>query len=92
MKQDFTTRARPWVPHFGKMDAAQTEAAVSYMSRRLQADALFARCEALHRKILDDGLNVAITEEYAAARDVYEDVVEAFGAAREALDALFPNA
>jgi hypothetical protein len=92
LKNDFTTKRRPWVPRFDQMDEAQTAAAEEYMSRRIQADALFAKCEALHRQILEGGINVAITEDYTVARDAYEDMVESFGAAREALDALLPNA
>lgn len=74
------------VPAFSDLSAGTQAAAREYMARRLIADRNLERCERLHVAIFTGGVQTDAVERYADARDAYEHSVEAFGAAREALE------
>lgn len=59
-----------------------------YMSLRLIADRNLEICERWHVQLFAGGIQTDAVERYAEARDAYEEAVEAFGHAREVLDAL----
>lgn len=81
LKPDFPFAAPDW----DGLDAAQRDAAIAYLAQRLTADRRLEDCEALHAELLAAGIGTDLVERYAAARETYEDSVEAFGAARERL-------
>lgn len=91
LRSDFTDSTRLSVASYDRLGPEQQGAAREYMSRRLLADRNLERCEELHVKLFSQGINTDGVEHYAVARDAYEDSVEAFGAAREALDAVLPR-
>ncbi len=76
------------VPAYARLSPDQAAAARRYMTLRIEADALLDRCRAAHGEILAAGITTDRIESYAIVRDAYEDKVEAFGAARDALAAL----
>ena len=85
LKGDFTTAAKPSVPAFDGLSPAQRHAAMAYMEIRLDADRRLVACERAHAEMLKHGIDHALVELYAAARESYEDCVIRFGAAREKL-------
>jgi hypothetical protein len=91
LRSDFTDTHRLSVASFDRLNADQQAAAREYMSRRLLADRNLERCEELHVKMFSQGINTEAVERYSVARDAYEGSVEAFGDARETLDALLPR-
>lgn len=91
LRADFTDSHRLSVASYDRLTEEQQAAAREYMSRRLLADRNLERCEELHVKLFSQGINTDGVERYAVARDAYEDSVEAFGEARERLDALLPR-
>lgn len=91
LRPDFTDSRRVSVASYDRLTPEQKAAAREYMSRRLIADRNLERCEELHVKLFSEGINTDIVERYAVAREAYEDSVEAFGDARERLDALLPR-
>jgi len=88
LKGDFAVAARPEVPSFGQLGAAEQAAAMDYMRRRIEADHSLEICERLHVELFAGGIDTARVERYSAARETYETCVEEFGEARERLEAL----
>jgi len=74
------------VPAYGDLAADAQAAAREYMARRLIADRNLEACERWHVRLFSDGVHTDAVERYSDARDAYEHSVEAFGAAREALE------
>lgn len=91
LRADFTDTHRLSVASFDRLTAEQQDAAREYMSRRLLADRNLERCEELHVKMFAQGIRTEVVERYSVAREAYEESVEAFGDARERLDALLPR-
>lgn len=91
LRPDFANSRRVSVASYDRLTPEQQAAAREYMSQRLLADRNLERCEELHVALFSKGINTDGVERYAVARDAYEDSVEAFGAAREKLDALLPH-
>ena len=79
---------RTAVPAYADLTADARAAAREYMARRLIADRNLEVCERWHVRLFSEGVRTDAVERYADARDAYEHSVEAFGAAREALEAL----
>ena len=92
LRPDFADMGHGTVPAFADLDAQQQAAARDYMARRLIADRNPESCEDLHVRLFSGGISTDAVERYSAARDAYEESVEAFGEAREALSALLPKA
>lgn len=88
LRPDFTTAARKTVPAYGDLSAEQQAAARQYMSRRLIADRNLEVCEDLHVRLFSGGIKTDLVDSYSQAREAYEESVEAFGDAREGLDAI----
>lgn len=88
LRGDFAAPALPEVPRFDDLDAAARAAARGYIRQRLVSDVALGRCEELHRDLFAHGISTDAVEAYSAARETYEDSVEAFGAARRRLAAL----
>ena len=86
---DFATHRRSRVPAYADMTPWPQEGARIYMRRRLLADRLFEECQALYRRLHDEGINTELVEAYALARDAYEEAVLDFGKAREMLEEVF---
>ncbi len=76
------------VPSFDGLTEQVQEAACSYMKIRLLADHFLDECERLHVSIFNGSIKTDLVEDYALARDRYEDSVENFGEAREKIQAL----
>lgn len=91
LRSDFTDTHRLSVASFDRLAPEQQDAAREYMSRRLLADRNLERCEELHVKMFSQGIKTDVVERYSVAREAYEESVEAFGDARERLDALLPR-
>lgn len=62
-------------------DAVQDKAR-EYCLHRATMDRLLDRCDAIHLSILRGGPDAAVVEDYAVARDAFEDSVERFGELR----------
>lgn len=88
LRGDFATHANPIVPSYDRLHGPAAAAARDYMRHGLAADLGLDRCEALHASLFADGIRTDRVEAYAAARDAYEESVEAFGTARVRLAAL----
>jgi hypothetical protein len=88
LRGDFATQHHPVVPPLDALSGEAAEAARAYMVCGLDADLKLDRCEALHVRLFGEGIATGLVEEYAAARDAYEDAVEAFGAAGARLSRL----
>lgn len=88
LRGDFATAARPLVPGYAGLTADQQAAARTYMSCRLIADRNLETCEDLHVRLFSGGIKTDLVERYSVAREAYEDSVEAFGDAGEALAGL----
>lgn len=56
-----------------------------YCLHRATMDRLLDRCDAIHLSILSGGPDAAVVEDYAVARDAFEDSVERFGELRAAI-------
>ncbi len=82
VKADFPFAAPDWAD-LG--EPQQRAAALAYLDLRRTADRRLEECEALHAELLSAGVGGDLVERYAAARETYEDTVEAFGAARQRL-------
>lgn len=91
LRPDFADMGHADVPDYAALDAELKTAAREYMSRRLIADRNLERCEELHVRLFSGGINTDLVERYSEAREAYEESVEAFGDAREALTALLPK-
>jgi hypothetical protein len=76
------------VPSFDDLTVPVQEAASDYMKIRLLADHYLDECERLHVKIFNGSIETDVVEDYAVARDRYEDSVENFGEAREKVQKL----
>lgn len=74
------------VPEWGRLTPAQRRAAEDYLGLREAADRHLETCEALHLRLSQAGIGSDLVERYAAAREDYEEAVEAFGAARRRLE------
>lgn len=83
LRGDFAAGA---VPAYDALEPSTQAAAREYMARRLIADRNLEACERWHVRLFGEGVRTDAVERYADARDAYEHSVEAFGAAREALD------
>lgn len=81
LKPDFPFVAPDWQA----LSGPQRAAAVDYLTLRLEADRRLEACETAHADVLAAGIGTELVERYAAARESYEDSVEAFGAARARL-------
>ncbi|PWC45897.1 hypothetical protein [Azospirillum sp. TSO22-1] len=81
LRGDFATHDHPTVPLLGALSGEAAAAARAYMVCGLDADLKLDRCEALHVRLFGEGIATDLVENYAVARDAYEDAVEAFGAA-----------
>jgi len=81
LRGDFATHDHPAVPPLDALPGEAAAAARAYMVCGLDADLKLDRCEALHVRLFAEGIGTGLVEEYALARDAYEDAVEAFGAA-----------
>jgi len=92
LRADFTDARRPHVPAYDALPAAAQAAARAYMAARLVADRNLEACETLHVQLFSGGISTGLVERYSAAREAYEESVEAFGDAREHLDRLLPHA
>lgn len=92
LRPDFADMGHPNVPAFDDLSGEQKAAARDYMSRRLIADRNLEHCEEMHVRLFNSGINTDLVERYSEARDAYEESVEAFGDAREALVPLLPKA
>lgn len=92
LRPDFADMGHPNVPAYADLGTELQAAARDYMSRRLIADRNLERCEELHVRLFNGGINTDAVERYSEAREAYEESVEAFGDAREALTALLPKA
>ncbi|EKV31642.1 hypothetical protein C882_4015 [Caenispirillum salinarum AK4] len=92
LRPDFAERADRHVPAYGDLSPVQAAAAREYMSVRLIADRNLEICERRHVQLFSGGIQTDGVERYAEARDAYEEAVETFGHAREALDALLSRA
>jgi hypothetical protein len=88
LRPDFAEKGNRPVPAYAALSQAQAAAAREYMSLRLIADRNLETCERLHVALFSGGVKTDAVERYAKARDAYEEAVEHFGDAREALDAL----
>ncbi len=75
------------VPDWPALGSAQRQAAERYLGLRAEAARRLGECEGLHRRLHGDGIDTDLVERYAEAREAYEACVEAFGAAREELQA-----
>lgn len=91
LRGDFATHEHPAVPALGALSGAAADAARAYMACGLDADRKLDRCEELHARLFREGIATGLVEDYAAARDAYEDAVEAFGAAGARLTRLLFN-
>ena len=87
LRGDFATHEHPIVPPLDALSGETADAARAYMRCGLDADLKLDRCEALHARLFGEGIATGLVEEYAHARDAYEDAVEAFGAAGARLKA-----
>lgn len=74
------------VPDQADLTPEQHRAAQEYLELRAAADHHLQTCEALHAELSQAGIGTDLVERYAVAREIYEDTVEAFGAAREHLE------
>lgn len=91
LRPDFASTGDRHVPAYNDLSPVQAAAAREYMSLRLIADRNLEICERWHVQLFAGGIQTDAVERYADARDAYEEAVEGFGRAREALDALlFP--
>jgi len=88
LKGDFADAGQAVVADFDALPADANAAAQRYLDLRREADRLLSACEAAHKTILEQGLNVDRVEHYALVRDAYEEKVEEFGAARLAVSRL----
>lgn len=91
LRGDFLSAGRKQVTTYDDLTSDCQGLARAYMSVRLLADRNLEICEGLHVRLFSGGINTDDVERYAEARDAYEDTVEAFGAAREALDGALPH-
>lgn len=92
LRPDFATSQRPSIPAYTGLTPEQQVAARDYMARRLIADRNLETCETLHVALFAHGISTDGVDRYSVARDAYEDSVEAFGDARQRLDALLAGA
>lgn len=81
MRGDFATHDHPALLPFDALSGDAAVAAHAYMVCALDADLRLDRCEALHLRLFGEGIATGLVEDYALARDAYEEAVEAFGAA-----------
>jgi len=88
LKGDFAEPGRPAVADFNDLPPDTRAAALHYLQLKREADRLLSACEAAHKTILEQGLDVDRVEDYAEIRDAYEEKVEEFGAARRAVSHL----
>jgi hypothetical protein len=88
LKGDFVAAPGTGIPAYAALSAELQEAARTYMERRLIADHLLDKCREAHAALYREGIDPVRVEAYADAREAYEQSVEAFGAAREAVEAV----
>ncbi|HEV7312801.1 hypothetical protein [Sphingopyxis sp.] len=90
LKRDFATLDRQHVPDLADIDGEARERVNDYVLSRRALDRLMDACDAVHREIQISGADPVLVENYAEARDAYEDAVEAFGELRAHIDGILP--
>jgi len=89
---DFHGAGRTPAPAWHDLVTEQQDSAREYMDCRLVADRRYDLCSEAQNELYSAGIGAALVEKYTTLRDSYEDSVEAFGAARERLQALLDDA
>lgn len=92
LRGDFHGSGRAPAPTWDDLAADRQEMAREYMDCRLVADRRYDLCSEAQNELYTAGIGVMLVEKYTTLRDSYEDSVNAFGAARERLQALLDNA
>lgn len=80
LRRDFPGRAA--AAELADLPDIAQEKAREYCLHRATMDRLLDRCDAIHLSILRGGPDAAVVEDYAVARDAFEDSVERFGELR----------
>jgi len=91
LKADFATAARQRVPDLAALEPATRAMAGDYIHHRRRLDLLLDACDAAHSAIRASGAGTDLVEQYADARDAFEDAVEEFGALRIRIEGALIN-
>jgi len=91
LKTDFLTHTQPTLPALAELSAATKDTVLAYLLKRREADNLMDQCDQIHLKVAQLGASEANVNDYVFARDAFEDAVENFGTAREAVTKAFAH-